>query len=188
MVEFTDTQLLAWVSAFMWPLTRILGIFSSAPLFAHGSLPMQPRVVYGHETSYPPIDYFQKGRQLGTKKDIASPYASVRCGPLLFALPIPDKDANTPEETTDWNYALPGDLTNASPDMEVIRQKMPAHWSWQLADAPVQLRLPARRFEWHPTELEPLPKEAVTGGRPARITLIPYGCTKFRVAMFPVAQ
>ncbi len=44
MVEFTDTQLLAWVSAFMWPLTRILGIFSSAPLFAHGSLPMQPRV------------------------------------------------------------------------------------------------------------------------------------------------
>ena len=44
MVEFTDTQLLAWVSAFMWPLTRILGIFTSAPLLGHSSLPIQSRV------------------------------------------------------------------------------------------------------------------------------------------------
>ncbi len=44
MVDFTDTQLLAWVSAFMWPLTRILGIFSTAPVLGHASLPIQSRV------------------------------------------------------------------------------------------------------------------------------------------------
>jgi flagellar biosynthetic protein FliR len=44
MLDFTDTQLLAWVSAFMWPLTRILGIFTSAPVFGHASLPVQTRV------------------------------------------------------------------------------------------------------------------------------------------------
>lgn len=44
MLDFTDTQLLAWVSAFMWPLTRILGIFTSAPLFSHAGLPLQSRV------------------------------------------------------------------------------------------------------------------------------------------------
>lgn len=149
------------------------------------TLPMQPRVVRGRETSYPDIGYFRKGRQLGTVKNITSPFASVLCGPLLFALPIADQDANTPQEGAEWNYALPGDLAPGA--IEIVRQKMPAPWRWQLEDAPVQLRLAARRFDWQPTELEPLPKASVTNSRPARVTLVPYGCTKFRVSMFPLA-
>ena len=34
-----------------------------------------------------------------------------------------------------------------------------------------------------------LPAEPVVrGGSPERITLIPYGCTKFRISMFPITQ
>ena len=44
MVHFTDVQLQAWLGALLWPLSRILGIFSSAPLLSHGSVPVQSRV------------------------------------------------------------------------------------------------------------------------------------------------
>jgi len=34
-----------------------------------------------------------------------------------------------------------------------------------------------------------LPAEPVaSGGAPEMITLIPYGCTKFRVSMFPITE
>lgn len=41
---------------------------------------------------------------------------------------------------------------------------------------------------WQPTELQPLPATSVRGGKAARTTLVPYGCTKFRVSLFPVAE
>lgn len=41
MVEFTSAQLFGWVSAFIWPLTRILGLFGSAPLLSHNSVPLR---------------------------------------------------------------------------------------------------------------------------------------------------
>jgi len=47
MIEFTDTQLMSWVAGFMWPLTRILGIFTSAPVLSHKSVPIRYRVALG---------------------------------------------------------------------------------------------------------------------------------------------
>jgi flagellar biosynthetic protein FliR len=47
MVEITTTQLFGWVSAFIWPLVRILGVFTSAPLLSHTSFPIQTRVGLG---------------------------------------------------------------------------------------------------------------------------------------------
>ncbi|MEY3879246.1 MAG: flagellar biosynthetic protein FliR [Pseudomonadota bacterium] len=47
MVEITTTQLYNWVSAFIWPLVRILGVFSSAPLLSNTSFPMQTRLGLG---------------------------------------------------------------------------------------------------------------------------------------------
>ncbi len=47
MLDLTDAQLQAWVSAFMFPLTRILGIFTSAPLLGHSSVPIRSRVGLG---------------------------------------------------------------------------------------------------------------------------------------------
>jgi hypothetical protein len=62
---------------------------------------------------------------------------------------------------------------------------MPVRWQWPL-DAPVKLIAPAALFDWWPTEVQPLPESPVTSDKPAQISLVPYGCTKFRVSVFPV--
>jgi hypothetical protein len=74
------------------------------------------------------------------------PYASVSLGPLLFALPIADRDANTP----------------------------------------VKLSVPAQAIDWTPTDAQALPDAPVAGKNAQPIRLVPYGCTKFRISMFPV--
>ncbi|MCX6910918.1 MAG: glycoside hydrolase family 127 protein [Verrucomicrobia bacterium] len=114
-----------------------------------------------------------------------APYASVSYGPLLFALPIPDtKDENTPDPAAKWNYAL--DVQKAG--ISVERQTMPAKWDWPLK-APLKLRVNAVRCDWSPTPQNPLPVEPVARLKsPERITLVPYGCAKFRVSMFPVTE
>jgi len=112
------------------------------------------------------------------------PYASVSYGPLLFALPIPEaEDANTPNPSARWHYAL--DARQA--DVSVERSPMPARWDWPLA-APLQLRVKAAAIDWEPDPKAPrLPLVPATpSGSPEKVTLVPYGCTKFRISMFPV--
>jgi hypothetical protein len=48
------------------------------------------------------------------------------------------------------------------------------------------LKLPARAFDWKPTDAQALPDQPVTGTASEIIRLVPYGCTKFRISMFPV--
>ena len=115
-----------------------------------------------------------------------APFASVSYGPLLFALPIPDtKDSNTPDPTAKWKYAL----NVQHPDLSVERHAMPALWDWPLA-APLELTVSAVAIDWSPTNATPklLQLPAVSQTPPERITLIPYGCAKFRIAMFPVTE
>jgi hypothetical protein len=148
--------------------------------------PMQPRVVCGSETEFPaanrgyfdfePAALFQPRRL---------PYASVSLGPLLFALPIPDVDPNTPAADAKWQYALDTDTSRQGTDIRVERQPMPAHWDWPL-DAPVVLQAPAQAFDWQPTDAQALPDKPVTGTASETVRLVPYGCTKFRISMFPV--
>ena len=112
------------------------------------------------------------------------PYASISYGPLLFALPIPDTtDANTPDPAAQWKYAL--DVQD--PGLTVERYAMPSRWDWPLA-APLKLRVNAIPIEWQPDPkaplLPPLPAEKAKGQE--SVTLVPYGCTKFRISMFPV--
>jgi hypothetical protein len=51
----------------------------------------------------------------------------------------------------------------------------------------VELVIQVREFDWMPTELQPLPGQPVAAGKAAEVKLVPYGCTKFRVSMFPIA-
>jgi len=136
-------------------------------------LPMAARLIEGRELSHP------EGKP-------TNPYACVYYGPLLMALPVPHADPNTPIAGAKWNYALDVDAARQDRPIQVLRSAMPEEWRWQL-DAPLRLRVPARQFDWRPTPAQPLPKEPVEEGPPATITLVPYGCTKFRVSMFPVA-
>ena len=148
--------------------------------------PMEPRVVRGFETEFPaanrkyfdfePAAVFQPRRL---------PYASVLYGPLLFSLPIPDVDPNTPVKDAKWQYALDTDAGRRDAGITVERKPMPAHWDWPL-DAPLVLTAPARAFDWKPTDAQALPDKPVTGTASETIRLVPYGCTKFRISMFPV--
>ncbi|NLP08787.1 hypothetical protein GX408_00180 [bacterium] len=113
-----------------------------------------------------------------------APYATVSYGPLLFALAIPDtRDANTPDPAARWQFAL--DVQ--SPNIRVEHRSMPAHWSWPL-DSPLKLRVSAVAIDWAPVPEAPaLPAQPVVTLQPAeQVTLVPYGCTKFRISMFPV--
>jgi hypothetical protein len=115
-----------------------------------------------------------------------APYAAVHYGPLLFALPIADaQDANTPDPAAKWNFALTDTKANGD-GITVQRDPMPATWTWPLA-SPLRLKAKAVGFDWKPDPKQPLPREAVAAsGTVEELTLIPYGCTKFRISMLPV--
>jgi hypothetical protein len=149
-------------------------------------LPVRPEVVRGYETEFPPANrgYFSfEPPQVFEHRRL--PYASVVYGPLLFSLPIPDIDPNTPAADARWQYAIDTDARRSDGGIEVVRRPMPEHWDWPL-DAPVVLEAPARSFDWRPTDAQALPDKPVAGAASETIRLVPYGCTKFRISMFPV--
>jgi hypothetical protein len=174
-----------WSPADAGGFVRVLRKWSRGDVVAI-ALPMEPQVVRGCETEFPasvrgyfsyePDAVFQPRR---------FPYASVIRGPLLFSLAIPDRDPNTPAPDARWQYALDIDPGRQGADIAVESRPMPAHWDWPL-EAPVALRVPGRAFDWQPTNAQALPAAPVEGGPPETLRLIPYGCTKFRVSMFPV--
>ena len=149
------------------------------------TVPMAVRIATGHETEYPAAlhGYFHHEPETVFQSSNL-PYASVNLGPLLFALPIPDQDPNTPVAGAKWQYAL--DIAPARAiQVPIQRRPMPAHWDWPL-DAPLSLAVPVRAFDWQPTNAQALPSGPVAGDRSETIRLVPYGCTKFRISMFPV--
>lgn len=144
--------------------------------------PMSVCVVTGYDKNpYPKLIYSPHDMP----GDDLAPYASVHYGPLLFALSIADtENANTPDPAAKWNYALAAQ----SGDITVERGPMPAKWDWPLA-SPLKLHAHAVSFDWQPSMDQPLPLEPVSNSEKTdKITLIPYGCTKFRVSMFPVTE
>lgn len=156
--------------------------------------PMTAQVHQRNETPYPQVPYFINPKKADEKQKAAvdtsvnNPYETVTYGPLLFAMPIKDINPNQESESDKFNYALninPGQIAS---DIEVIKRPMDGVWSWQLADAPVQLKVKAKEFKWEPTQIQALPNAPIKGGTPAFINLVPYGCTKFRVSMFPVTE
>jgi uncharacterized protein len=147
-------------------------------------LPMAVRLERGYETEYPKVKYWWKKTAVFDRRRL--PYASVQYGPLLMALPIADVDPNTPRPDAKWNYALDNDGAKPGADVRVERAPMPPHWDWPLA-APVALTIPARTFDWRPSDRQALPDAPVAATGPSEtIRLVPYGCTKFRISMFPV--
>jgi len=46
-LTLTSIEINAWIAGLLWPLTRILGLVASAPLFGHASVPNQVKVLLG---------------------------------------------------------------------------------------------------------------------------------------------
>jgi hypothetical protein len=149
------------------------------------TLPMTASMVFGNETPYPQISYFNNYHKMAKDTTIHNPYACVYYGPLLFALPIPDVSPDQEVMGAKFNYALDVKPEDASNAIIVERKGMPSHWDWSL-DAPIKLTVNAHEFDWKPSENAVLPLKPVEKGTPVKIRLVPYGTTKFRVTMFPV--
>lgn len=47
MITLSSAQLYAWIAGFLWPLTRILGLISTAPLFGNVSVPATIKIALG---------------------------------------------------------------------------------------------------------------------------------------------
>jgi hypothetical protein len=109
-----------------------------------------------------------------------SPFMSVSYGPLLFVLPMAEaRDGKGAEPSVPWQFAVAGTT------LKVERDTMPARWEWPLA-APLRLKMPAQAFAWPGNDPGILPPGLVDDGGATEVTLVPYGCAKYRVAMFPV--
>ncbi|HWV62124.1 MAG TPA: flagellar biosynthetic protein FliR, partial [Oxalicibacterium sp.] len=44
MITVTSAELQTWIASFIWPLTRILGVLSVAPLFGNASVPARVKI------------------------------------------------------------------------------------------------------------------------------------------------
>jgi hypothetical protein len=62
---------------------------------------------------------------------------------------------------------------------------MPARWDWPY-EGPIALEVPVRPIDWKPDVPQALPPAPVAGGKREIVRLVPYGCTKFHISMFPV--
>lgn len=71
MISVTSAQLDAWLAAFVFPLARILGLFSSVPIFSNAALPMRIKLVAGFVVTLaiipalPPMPTIAAGSWLG---------------------------------------------------------------------------------------------------------------------------
>jgi uncharacterized protein len=153
--------------------------------------PMTVQVSLGKTTPVPDVEYFKKPVRavpITKVKKFGQPFATVHYGPLVFALPMEEENPNRAKEGAQWNYALAApEIETTSSRVEIVRNPMPAEFRWQL-DAPLKLKLPAVRFDWKPSNTQPLPDDPVAGGQKESITLVPYGTTRFRVSMFPLSS
>src|SRR5690606_17164678 len=47
MIHITSADLYAWITSFLWPLTRIIGLISVAPLYGNVSVPARVKIALG---------------------------------------------------------------------------------------------------------------------------------------------
>jgi flagellar biosynthetic protein FliR len=47
MLNLTSVELNTWIASFLWPLTRILGLLTVAPMFGNGAVPARVKILLG---------------------------------------------------------------------------------------------------------------------------------------------
>jgi hypothetical protein len=124
---------------------------------------------------------------------------SVNLGPLTYSLRINERwdrlsgTAAWPDwavyPTSPWNVALEVNRTHPAASFEVLKKSAVADQPFALDSAPVQLRAKGRVLpEWKLAQncAGPLPPSPVTSNQPPMdVTLVPMGCARLRISVFP---
>ena len=123
-------------------------------------------------------------------------------GPLVYSLLIEEDRAVDAEASqfggrfpawnilpaSPWNYALDVDESQLETEVEVIQRLVPTN-PWAVGEAPMQLRLPARRVPgWgldRDRYMPNLPSPVDPAAKAEAITLVPLGSTCIRLTIFP---
>ena len=149
----------------------------------HYTIPMTVRLFEGKQTC-----------KMGKTPPNNAPFASLYHGPLLYVLALPelDNDPNKVDPTAKWNFALSWKRNDVSGSFHFERKDMPPRWDWPFA-APVTLTANVVQFDWLPEKVHKwvsMPTESIPAdnNKLQKLQLIPYGCAKFRVSMFPVTS
>ncbi len=131
---------------------------------------------------------------------------SVERGPLVYALKIKEDwtkvrnndaygDYYEVHPGSPWNYGLlevPKEQWQEA--FSLVRQGKVGDHPWSADGAPIALRASAVQLpQWqlYNSEAGPLPyspQPMPEGGKPIKVTLIPYGCTTLRISEFPVVK
>jgi hypothetical protein len=125
---------------------------------------------------------------------------SVRYGPLWFSLKIGERWESYNERgdwtawevfpTTPWNYGLIVDLKQPERSFEVVRKPKPlSAQPFTPNSTPIEIRAKGKRIP-HWTMIGgivgPLPESPVSSDEPVEeIVLIPMGCARLRISVFP---
>ncbi len=123
-------------------------------------------------------------------------------GPLSYSVRIKEnweKDPDSTEEwprwsltpASPWNYGLAIDPRNPSDAIKVETAKKPATQPWSEEDAPVVLKVPAKRIpEWKASiknTVDSVREGPVKSDAPMEtIEMIPMGCAHLRMSVLPV--
>ncbi len=74
--------------------------------------------------------------------------------------------------------------SSVAAEVKVERRPMPAKWDWPL-DAPLTITLPAKTFDWKPSDIQALPAEPVKGIAAETIRLVPTAARSSAFRCFP---
>jgi uncharacterized protein len=136
-----------------------------------------------------------------------APFAAVHYGPLCMTLPIEKADKTEIDPAAAWKFALDAP-EGAEKGWKIERAPMPKKWDWPLA-SPLSLTVTAIRAEWAPVvrkahdvaeklkrrdnvvthtqnDVTCLPAAPFSDGETVTVRMIPYGCAKYHVTMFPI--
>jgi hypothetical protein len=130
--------------------------------------------------------------------------AAVELGPLVFALKLDEKwekiagqepFADYQVFTTDaWNYGILRECLKNPADFFKIKRGEMADQPWAIENAPIEISVKGKKIpEWkqyggvtgaipYSPGYYTLPNESPV----ETLTLIPYGCTKIRISLFPL--
>jgi len=160
--------------------------------------PMEVKLVQGKEKKLVDLKTQQEmyvapgASRIDTKAKVVSgaPYSYLMRGPLLYTKAFEDIDDNSGvSKSMDYQYALlPAE--SAVP-VSITEKSVTDNWVWSYDNAPVILTIEAQKVSWkQSTEYGALPDHLFKADRSARrkIKMIPFGCAKFRMTMFPIAK